>query len=117
MADMPKMQEHFSAAAMDGRHAENAGAFFGGGHGWPTCRKCRRDFLLLDSRTMARRLRSLPLTLVCRALAADELVAQAPGEGLRCVVRFQIDDAQKVARTSRQGGGQECWSVWRRYEP
>jgi hypothetical protein len=30
MADMPKMQEHFSAAAMDGRHAENAGAFFGG---------------------------------------------------------------------------------------
>jgi hypothetical protein len=29
MADMPKMQEHFSAAAMDGRHAENAGAFFG----------------------------------------------------------------------------------------
>jgi hypothetical protein len=25
MADMPKMQEHFSAAAMDGRHAENAG--------------------------------------------------------------------------------------------
>jgi hypothetical protein len=26
MADMPKMQEHFSAAAMDGRHAENAGA-------------------------------------------------------------------------------------------
>jgi hypothetical protein len=26
MADMPKMQEHFSAAAMDGRQAENAGA-------------------------------------------------------------------------------------------
>lgn len=40
-----------------------------------------------------------------------------PGEGLRCVVRFQIDDAEKVARTSRQGGGQECWNVWRRYEP
>jgi hypothetical protein len=25
---MPKMQEHFSAAAMDGRHAENAGSIF-----------------------------------------------------------------------------------------
>jgi len=30
MAGMPKMQEHFSVTAMDGRHAENAGAFFGG---------------------------------------------------------------------------------------
>jgi hypothetical protein len=27
MAGMPKMQEHFSASAMDGRHTENAGAF------------------------------------------------------------------------------------------
>jgi hypothetical protein len=31
MAGMPKMQEHFSAMAMDGRYAENAGAFFGMG--------------------------------------------------------------------------------------
>jgi hypothetical protein len=30
MADMPQMQEHFAAAAMDGRHAANAGAFCGG---------------------------------------------------------------------------------------
>jgi hypothetical protein len=44
MAGMPKMQEHFSAKAMDGRHAENAGAFFGEGHGWPACRKCRSIF-------------------------------------------------------------------------
>jgi hypothetical protein len=129
---------------------------------------------------MARWQWSLPLTLVCCALAAGELVAQAPGplstaterldhllsqwrgqtlarvrevwgreqetelrgqstvlvyekrikvrpgfgaitvhpgEGLRCVVRFQIDDRDMVARTSRQGGGQECWEVWRRYEP
>jgi hypothetical protein len=29
MARMPKMQEHFSAPAMDGAYAENAGAFFG----------------------------------------------------------------------------------------
>jgi hypothetical protein len=40
-----------------------------------------------------------------------------PGEGLRCLVRFQIDEAERVARTSRQGGGQECWNVWRRYVP
>ena len=97
------------------------------------------------------RWQSLPLTLVCCALAAGELVAQAPGplatpterldyllsqwrgqtaahvrEGqvtihpggrLLCVVRFLIDDAEKVARTARQGGGQECWEQWRRYEP
>ena len=44
-------------------------------------------------------------------------VTVRPGEGLRCVVRFQISDAEKVARTSRQGGGQECWNVWRRNEP
>jgi hypothetical protein len=30
MADMQEMQEHFPAQARDGRHAENAGAFFGG---------------------------------------------------------------------------------------
>src|SRR5690349_10598164 len=30
--------------AMDGRYAENAGAIFGDGHGWPVCRKCRSNF-------------------------------------------------------------------------
>jgi len=29
MARMQEMQEQFPVAAMDGRHAENAGAFFG----------------------------------------------------------------------------------------
>jgi hypothetical protein len=29
MAGMPKMQEHFSAMAMDGRYAGNAGAIAG----------------------------------------------------------------------------------------
>jgi hypothetical protein len=38
MAGMPKMQEQFSAMAMDGRYAENAGAIFGYGHGWPVRR-------------------------------------------------------------------------------
>jgi hypothetical protein len=33
MAGMPKTQERFSAMAMDGRYAENAGAVFGNGHG------------------------------------------------------------------------------------
>jgi len=129
---------------------------------------------------MARWQRSLPLTLVCCALAAGELAAQAPGPlatsserldhllsqwrgqtvarvrevwgreqetemrgqspvlvyekrvkvrpgfgqvtihpggGVLCVVRFLIDDAEKVARTARQGGGQECWEQWRRNEP
>jgi len=33
MAGMPKMQEHFSALATGRRYAENAGAFFGAGHG------------------------------------------------------------------------------------
>jgi hypothetical protein len=40
-----------------------------------------------------------------------------PNGGLRCVVRFEIDAVDKVARVARQGGGQECWSQWRRYEP
>ena len=40
-----------------------------------------------------------------------------PNGGLRCVVRFEIDEADKVARVARQGGGQECWNQWRRYEP
>jgi hypothetical protein len=129
---------------------------------------------------MARSLWSLPLTFVCCALAAGELVAQArgplatpterlddllsqwrdqtvahlrevwgreqetemrgqspvlvyekrvkvrtgfgtvtmhPGGGVLCVVRFLIDDGDMVARTARQGSGQECWEQWRRYEP
>ncbi|MEO5624192.1 MAG: hypothetical protein ABIQ78_12315, partial [Dokdonella sp.] len=37
MDGMPKMQEQFSAMAMDGRYAENAGAIFGDGHGWTVC--------------------------------------------------------------------------------
>jgi hypothetical protein len=37
--------------------------------------------------------------------------------GLRCVVRFEIDDKEKVVRTAHQGGGQVCWDQWRRYEP
>jgi len=44
MAGMAKMQEQFSAMAMDGRYGENAGAIFGDGHGWPVCRKCRSNF-------------------------------------------------------------------------
>jgi hypothetical protein len=38
MVGMPKMQEQFSAMAMDGRYAENAGAIFGDGHGCPVWR-------------------------------------------------------------------------------
>lgn len=38
--------------------------------------------------------------------------------GLRCVVRFLIDDeTQEVSRVARDGGGDECWNVWRKYEP
>ena len=40
-----------------------------------------------------------------------------PNGGLRCVVRFEINDAEKVVRVGRQGGGQECCNEWRRYEP
>jgi hypothetical protein len=40
-----------------------------------------------------------------------------PGGGLVCAVRFLIGDDEKVARVARQGGGQECWNEWRRYEP
>jgi hypothetical protein len=46
-----------------------------------------------------------------------QVMVQTGDARLRCVVRFEIDDAEKVARTSRQGGGQQCWNVWRRYEP
>lgn len=38
--------------------------------------------------------------------------------GLRCVVRFLIsDETDEVLRVARQGGGDECWSAWRKYEP
>jgi len=40
-----------------------------------------------------------------------------PNGGLRCIVRFEINDAEKVVRVGRQGGGAECWNEWRRYEP
>jgi hypothetical protein len=37
--------------------------------------------------------------------------------GLRCVAQFEVNDADEIVRTSRQGGGQECWNALRRYEP
>ena len=40
-----------------------------------------------------------------------------PNGGLRCVVRFEINEMEQVNRAARQGGGEECWSQWRRYEP
>jgi len=44
-------------------------------------------------------------------------ITMHPNGGLRCVVRFEINDAEEVVRVGRQGGGQECWNEWRRYEP
>ncbi len=44
-------------------------------------------------------------------------VSVYPKGGLRCVVRFQVDDQDEIVRTSRQGGGQECWSQFRKYDP
>jgi len=52
MADMPKMQEHFSAVpqwrGILKQNAENAGAFFGGAsmarYPQTECRKCRSNF-------------------------------------------------------------------------
>ena len=41
---MPTMQEQLSAMAMDGLYADNAGAVFGDGHGWPVCRQRRSSF-------------------------------------------------------------------------
>ena len=37
--------------------------------------------------------------------------------GLRCVARFEIDVEGKIVRTSRQGGGKDCWNALRKYEP
>jgi hypothetical protein len=44
-------------------------------------------------------------------------IAVTPNGGARCIVRFEIGAANEVLRTARQGGGQECWSVWRGLEP
>lgn len=44
-------------------------------------------------------------------------IAVSPNGGSRCVVRFEIGAANEVLRTARQGGGQECWSQWRGFEP
>ena len=40
-----------------------------------------------------------------------------PNGGLRCVVRFLIGETEEVLRVARQGGGAECWNVWRQFEP
>jgi hypothetical protein len=40
-----------------------------------------------------------------------------PNGGLRCVVRFLIGEDEQVLRYARQGGGDECWDAWRKYEP
>jgi hypothetical protein len=37
-------------------------------------------------------------------------------DGLRCVARFAVDSGGTIVRTSRVGGGQECWNQFRRYE-
>lgn len=44
-------------------------------------------------------------------------IAVHPNGGLRCVVRFLINDTEEVSRVARQGGGAECWNAWRKYEP
>jgi hypothetical protein len=44
-------------------------------------------------------------------------IAVHPNGGLRCVVRFLISDTEEVLRVARQGGGAECWNIWRDYEP
>ncbi|HSC14083.1 MAG TPA: hypothetical protein VLI71_03160 [Gammaproteobacteria bacterium] len=40
-----------------------------------------------------------------------------PNGGALCVVRFLISDTEEVSRVARQGGGDECWDVWRNYKP
>lgn len=44
-------------------------------------------------------------------------VSVYPNGGLRCVARFDADAAGKILRTSRQGGGQDCWNQFRKLEP
>jgi hypothetical protein len=44
-------------------------------------------------------------------------IAVTPNGGARCIVRFEIGAANEVLRAARQGGGQECWSVWRGLDP
>jgi hypothetical protein len=44
-------------------------------------------------------------------------VAVHPNGGLRCVARFDVNAAGEIVRTSRQGGGSDCWSQFRKYEP
>jgi hypothetical protein len=44
-------------------------------------------------------------------------IALYPNGGLRCAVRFLIGDTEEVLRVARQGGGAECWNLWREYEP
>jgi hypothetical protein len=44
-------------------------------------------------------------------------ITMRPNGGLRCVVRFLISETEEVLRVARQGGGAECWNVWRQFEP
>ena len=44
-------------------------------------------------------------------------VSVYPNGGLRCVARFDAHAAGEIVRTSRQGGGSDCWTQFRRYEP
>jgi hypothetical protein len=44
-------------------------------------------------------------------------VSVYPNGGLRCVARFEANPAGEIVRTSRQGGGADCWSQFRKYAP
>jgi hypothetical protein len=37
--------------------------------------------------------------------------------GLRCVAKFEVDDEISIVRATRLGGGQDCWNLFRKYDP
>ena len=38
-------------------------------------------------------------------------------EDITCTASFEVDNANTIVRVTRQGGGKECWNLFKRYEP
>ncbi len=38
-------------------------------------------------------------------------------EDIVCTASFEVDGENTIVRITRQGGGKDCWNLFRRYEP
>lgn len=49
--------------------------------------------------------------------ASPFAISVYPNGGLRCVARFEVDGNHQIVRTTRLGGGRDCWNAFRKLAP